>query len=230
VALTSGSLSSVSDAGLLAGANLAALGTGEPAAWELVQFRTADLVASGVWRLSGLLRGQFGSDAAIPDVLQSGAYFVLLNGTPRQIALAGSQRGAERHYRIGPADKTYDHAAYRHEVHAFAGIGLRPLRPVHLRAQPVGEDITVSWVRRGRIAADGWDLPDIPLGEDREAYSLRVLSSGTVLRQVELGTPTWTYTRIMQLADGAAGVVEIEVAQLSDRFGPGPGARIGISL
>ena len=80
--MTSGSLSSVSDAGLLAGANLAALGTGDPAAWELVQFRTADLVAPGVWRLSGLLRGQFGSDAAMPDVLPSGAYFVLLDGTP----------------------------------------------------------------------------------------------------------------------------------------------------
>ena len=225
VALTSGSLSSVSDAGLLAGANLAALGTGDPADWELVQFRTADLVAPGIWRLSGLLRGQFGSDATMPDALPSGAYFVLLDGTPRQIALAGSQRAAERHYRIGPADKAYDHAAYRHEVHAFAGIGLRPYSPVHLTAAVSGGDVSLKWIRRARLDADGWDLPEIPLDEDREAYAIRVLSGGSVVRSAETTMPSWVYTADMRSADGASGVLEITVAQVSDRFGAGPTAR-----
>ena len=230
VALTSGTLSSIGEAGLLAGGNLAAIGSGDPESWEVFQFRTADLVGPGVWRLSQLLRGQFGTDAVMPEIAATGAYFVLLDGTPRQIALAGSQRGLARHYRIGPADKAYDHAAYRHEVRAFAGVGLRPLSPVHLRAGREGGDMLVSWIRRGRIEADGWDLPDIPLGEDSEAYLLRVLSGGSVLRRVDLSGSEWTYTAAMQSADMVSGAMEIDVAQVSDRFGPGPVARIVVNL
>ncbi len=230
VALTSGSLSSASLEGMLAGANLAVIGTGDPQGWEVIQFQTADLVAPDVWRLSGLLRGQFGTDAIVSDTLTAGTYFVLLDGTPRQIALAASQRGLARHYRIGPADKAYDHAAYRHDVHAFPGNGLRPLSPVHLSAVPVGTDLSVTWVRRGRIEADSWDLTDIPLGEDREAYVVRVLAGGTLLRSVEVTAPEWTYDAAMQAADGVSGPVEIEVAQVSDRFGPGPAALIAVGL
>jgi hypothetical protein len=230
VALTSGSLSSVSEAGLLGGANLAAIGTGDPGTWEVIQFRTAELIGPGVWRISELLRGQFGTDAMMPDILEAGAYFVRLDGTPRQIALATAQRGQMRHYRIGPVDKPYDHAAYRHEVQAFAGIGLRPYSPVHLKAQSVAGDLVVSWIRRARIEADGWDLPEIPLGEDREAYVLRVLAGGSVLRRVDLGAAVWTYSAAMQAEDGANGAVEIEVAQVSDRFGAGPAARITVLL
>lgn len=228
VALTSGSLSSVSEAGLLGGANLAAIGTGDPGTWEVIQFRTAELIGPGVWRISELLRGQFGTEALMPDILEAGAYFVRLDGTPRQIALATAQRGQVRHYRIGPADKPHDHAAYRHEVQAFAGLGLRPYSPVHLTARFVAGDLVVSWIRRARIEADGWDLPEIPLGEDREAYVLRVLVGGSVLRRVDLGAAAWTYSAAMQAEDGANGAVEIEVAQVSDRFGAGPAARIAV--
>jgi hypothetical protein len=230
VALTTGGLSSVSEAGLLAGANLAAIGTGDPGGWEVIQFQTADLIDTGVWRLSGVLRGQFGTDAVMADSLPVGAYFVLLDGTPQQVSLAGSQRGLVRNYRIGPAAKAYDHASYRHEVHAFVGVGMRPLSPVHLSVETMGGDLSVSWIRRGRFDADRWDLPDIPLGEDREAYLLRVLVGGAVLRSVEVSTADWVYTAAMQAEDGPSGAVEIDVAQVSDRFGPGPAARISVNL
>lgn len=229
VSLTTGSLSSVSEEGLLGGANLAAIGTGEPDAWEVIQFKNAELIDAGVWRLSHLLRGQVGTDALSPAVLAAGAYFVFLDGTPRQIAMPISLRRQERHYRIGPADKPYDHAAYRHVVQAFAGNGLRPLSPVHLNLTATGPDMHLTWIRRARIEADGWDLPDIPLGEDREAYRVRVTSGGSVLRDVEVAQSGWTYTAAMQAEDGLTGAAVFEVAQVSDRFGPGPWAQIAWS-
>jgi hypothetical protein len=228
VALTSGSLSSVSEAGLLGGANLAAIGSGEPDGWEIIQFRTAELTGPGVWRLTGLLRGQFGTDALVPDILPTGAFFVLLDGTARQIALASSLRGQARHYRIGPADKPFDHAAYKHEVQVFAGLGLRPYSPVHLRAYKSAGDVFVSWIRRARLEADSWDLTEIPLGEDRQAYTLRVLVEGAVVRSVDLTASGWVYTAAMQADDGVAGTVDIEVAQVSDRFGEGPVSRVKV--
>lgn len=230
VALTSGSLFSVSETGLLGGANLAAIGSGDPGGWEIIQFRTAELSGPGLWRLRHLLRGQFGTDALTPEVLAKGAYFVLLDGTPRQIALASALRGQARHFRVGPADKAYDHAAYQHSVQAFAGNGLPPYGPVHLSAEAVAGGLSATWIRRARLDADGWDLPEIPLGEDREAYALKVLSGGAVVRSVELTASEWVYTTAMQSEDGATGAVGIEVAQVSDRFGAGPAARVTVAL
>jgi len=229
VALTTGTLSSVSDRGILSGANLAALGTGAPGDWEVIQFKTAELIGRGQWRLSHLLRGQAGTDAMTPTVLAAGAYFVLLDGTPGQIELPLALRGQARSYRIGPADKPYDHAAYRQQEHVFAGNGLRPYRPVHLKARTEGSDIRLSWIRRARIEGDGWGLPDIPLGEAREAYYLRVRVDGSLRRQVEISEPEWIYTPAMQAEDGFAGDGVFEVAQVSDRFGPGAWAQVAVT-
>ncbi len=76
-------------------------------------------------------------------------------------------------------------------------------------------------MRRTRIDGDSWTGVEVPLGEEREAYLLRVLRNGEVLREVDVATPAWTYTAAMRAADGP-GPVTVEVAQLSDRWGPGP--------
>jgi hypothetical protein len=139
-------------------------------------------------------------------------------------------RGQARHYRIGPADKSYDHPAYRHEVHAFQGFGLCPYAPVHLVARVIEGDVAFSWVRRARVDADSWDLSDIPLGEAREAYQVRVVQGDQVMRVSEVTTPAWIYTAAMRAADGVVGEVSFEVAQISDRFGPGRHAGVSVSL
>ena len=43
-------------------------------------------------------------------------------------------------------------------VHAFDGVGMRPLSPVHLRARRLGDgSVEVAWIRRTRLGGDGWD-------------------------------------------------------------------------
>ena len=56
------------------------------------------------------------------------------------------------------------------------GIGLRPLAPVHLRSERDAGDIVFTWIRRTRIDGDGWELADVPLGEEREAYEIEVIA------------------------------------------------------
>lgn len=101
---------------------------------------------------------------------------------------------------------------------------------MHLSAEAVAGGLSVTWIRRARLDADGWDLPEIPLGEDREAYALKILSGGAVVRSVELTASEWVYTTAMQSEDGATGTVGIEVAQVSDRFGAGPAAWVTVAL
>jgi len=102
VRLTSGALESVTQAGLLAGGNLAAIGDGTAGGWELFQFAEALLVGPNTYHLSLRLRGQLGSDALMPPVWPAGSTFVLMNGVPSQINLPRSLRRVAQHYRVGP--------------------------------------------------------------------------------------------------------------------------------
>ncbi|MGB8623261.1 MAG: glycoside hydrolase/phage tail family protein, partial [Paracoccaceae bacterium] len=226
-----GALEAVSTAAVLNGANLAAIGDGSAANWELFQFAEATLVAPDTYDLRLRLRGQGGSDALMPDAWPVGSRFVLLNGAPEQIALAPSERGLARHYRIGPAGRVYDDPSYTHLVEAFDGVGLRPLSPCHLRVAPdQAGNLSVRWIRRTRIDGDSWASYDVPLGEARELYLLRVRAGDdTVLREETVDAPEWSYSAADQAADGAVAPFAIEVAQISDRFGPGLFERIGIN-
>lgn len=225
VRLTSGMFSSVTEAQLLSGANLCAIGDGTPDGWELFQFRDAQLIDTDTWVLSHRLRGQLGTDALMPQTWPTGSYVVLLDGAPQQISLASSQRRVTRHYRVGPARRPVGDPSYTHEEHAFDGNGLRPYSPAHLRGRWAGGDLELSWIRRTRVDGDSWDLADVPLAEARESYLVRVLDQSGVLREAMVDTPGFTYGAAMQAQDGAGTGLAVEVAQVSDIYGPGLFAR-----
>ncbi|MBR9764667.1 MAG: host specificity protein [Rhodobacteraceae bacterium] len=231
VTLTSGTLASTDAGGLLAGANLMAIGDGDPANWEIFQFRDATLTGDRSYLLSHRLRGQLGSEALMPDVWPEGSWVVLLDQVPQQITLAPSQRRLARHYRVGPAARGPDDPSYRHEVWAFDGIGLKPYAPCHLRAVAQADgDIAFDWIRRTRIEGDSWDLAEVPLGEDRLAFLLRIRQGGAVVREVEVTNDGWTYSAVDQAADGVSGLAQLEVAQVSASFGPGAFATLAFTV
>ncbi len=226
---TTAALASAGEAALLAGANLAAVGDGSPGNWELFQFRDAVLVEPGVWELSHRLRGQQGTDATMPASWPPGSQVVLVDGAVGQIDLPLSARGLARHYRVGPALRGYEDPSYEHVVAAFDGIGLRPYAPAHLRARRLaGGDLALSWIRRTRVDGDSWAGEEVPLGETREAYRIRVVQGTAVLRESTVILPEWTYGAAQQAADGVVAGFTVEVAQVSETFGPGPFTRITI--
>ena len=227
VKLSGGDLQSRSELEVLNGANLAAVraGAGD---WEVLQFRDAELIAPGEYRLKGLLRGQAGTDGILPDVWVAGADFVLLNGAQLQLGVPASWRGLPRHYRVGPAMLAYDNPRYVHTIETFEGVGLRPYAPAHLKAEG-NADLAVSWIRRTRIDGDSWAGLEVPLGEQTETYRLRVVKGGVTLREETLTAPNFTYTVAMQGADGVVAPYALDVAQISTSFGAGPDARITIN-
>jgi len=229
VRMATGALASATPEALLAGANVMAIGHGGPGGWEVFQFAEAVLVGPDTYDLTGRLRGQLGTDAEMRDVWPEGSVVVLLDDALRQIDLPPSARGLERHFRIGPADRPLGDPSFVYRAEAFGGIGLRPLSPVHLRRDVAAGDHAFRWIRRTRIDGDLWDAADVPLGEAAEAYLVRVLApGGAILRQAEVAVPAWTYAGAARAADGVAGAYSIEVAQVSDRFGPGAFRRMDI--
>jgi hypothetical protein len=223
IRLAGGELSSASPAAVLNGANAMAIGDGSAGNWEVFQFATAEVVAADTYELSGRLRGQAGTDGLMPDVWPAGSTVVLLDPTVLQIDLPLSARGLARYYRVGIASRGIDDPNVVLRVAAFSGAGLRPYPVSHIRARLRGDGtISVAWKRRTRIDGDTWQTFEAPLGEDSEAYVLRIRQGGEVVTDYAVAQPQFSYTSAMRAADLAAGPFRIEVAQVSASYGPGP--------
>ena len=227
VRVASGRLQSRGEAEVLNGANVAAVQFGSVGDWEVVQFRTAELIGPNEYRLSELLRGQAGTDGVMPATWPAGSDFVLIDGAVGQVQVPMSARGLERHFRVGPAQRAYDDASYAHVVETCMGVGLRPYRPTHLSARRSGDGaIELRWMRRTRVDGDSWLGSDVPLGEDGEVYLVKLRSGEILVREVETTSPFYRYSIAEQVADEVEADVSFEVAQVSRRFGPGPFERI----
>ncbi len=206
VALFGGSLSSVSTIQMLNGANAAAVRS-SGGTWEVIQFRDAEEIEPDVWRLSILLRGQLGTEDAMLLGAPAGAPFVMLDDAVPSAGLKSSEAGLSLTWRVGPA--RFDFGSDPFATQTVSG-GVRaaiPLSPVHLRAARSGVgDVALTWIRRGRIAADSWEGAEIPLGEEAEAYRVEVRDdAGMLLRSAETVSPQWTYSASEIAADFGAG-------------------------
>lgn len=222
VELSDGALSSVTREMLLSGANAMAIGDGGTAGWEIFQFERAELVGPDVYDLSLRLRGQLGTEADMPPVWPAGSLVVLLDDAVQQIDLPSDARGLVRYFRVGPASQPMSAPSFVPSERVFAGNGLRPLAPVHLRKRPAADGSHVlSWVRRTRIDGDLWSLADAPLGEAFEQYAVRIYTDAGLRREVIVSTPSWVYPADLRSADGTLGGYDLRVAQISDRYGAG---------
>lgn len=222
VKLIGGELASASPTAVLNGANAMAIGDGSGANWEVFQFAEAQVVAPDTYELSNRLRGQLGTDGIMPNAWPPGSTVVLLDLALTQIDLALSSRGLVRHYRVGAASRGFEDSNVIHRTEAFDGIGLRPYPVAHLRFADLAGDFHLTWRRRTRIDGDTWQSTEVPLGEDSEAYLVRVIQSAAVVAEYTVNQPQFVYTSAMRGVDAVSGSFDIAVAQLSTSFGAGP--------
>jgi hypothetical protein len=222
VQIDRGELASVTRLKLLSGANAAAIRNAD-GEWEVLQFETATLVAPRVYELSSLLRGQAGTERAMRSPVAVGARFVLLGAGLQRVALTENELGLPYTWRYGAASRDLGSSDYAQVSHAYTGLGLRPLSPVHIRGKRSAGDLSLTWVRRTRIGGDGWDATEVPLAEDAERYEVDILSGATVKRTLATTAPSVVYSAAQQTADfGAAQAsVAMRVYQMSATRGRG---------
>jgi hypothetical protein len=206
--------------GLIAGRNLALLGD------ELIQFERADPISATRYRLSGLLRGRRGTEAAMATH-SIGERFILIE-TEAMLPLAVPIEAATISIQ---AQGLGDTLAAQRQIDVKRN-ALIALSPVHLTATrlPSG-DTEIRWTRRSR---DGWhwvDHVDAPLGEDGERYRITLTPGAGASRSEAVSNPSFIYSAAARTADYAAGAsnVTIEVRQLGS-FGPSPVATLTFSL
>jgi hypothetical protein len=92
--------------------------------------------------------------------------------------------------------------------------------------------IQLTWVRRGRVDADGWDAADIPLDEVSERYRVEVLSGSIVRRSMEVREAACLYGANHEMADFgvAQSVLSVRVRQLGRAVPLGIAARADIPV
>ncbi|MEE9590734.1 MAG: glycoside hydrolase/phage tail family protein, partial [Hyphomicrobiaceae bacterium] len=222
VVLHGGALSSTTELGLLGGANMAALQNGD-GEWEVIQFLNATLVDTDTYALSVLLRGQAGSEYAMREPVGAGATIVLLDDAVVPVDMVPDEVGLAFNWRIGPVGRDIGHSSYSDAAHAFSGVGLRPLSPVHVQSEHQGTDLVISWMRRTRIAGDSWNTVDVPLGEDIEGYEIEILNGASVKRTLSVDQTTVTYSEADQIADWGTpqASYQVRVFQMSATRGRG---------
>ena len=215
-------LASVSELQLLAGQNAAAIKNAD-GEWEVLQFLNAELVAPGTYAISGLLRGQGGTEFAMRPLVAAGARFVRLDAAVVRVDLAAAEIRLPYLWRVGPSTRDIGDASYVAAEHTFLGLGLKPLSPVHVRAARSSGDVTISWVRRTRFGGDTWEAPEVPLAEDSESYEVDILDGSTVKRTLVSAAPSVTYAAADQVTDFGATqpAYDVRVYQMSASYGRG---------
>lgn len=218
---------SLTAGGVLGGGNALALETA--AGWEVVQYRRAELVGGEVWRLSGLLRGQQGSEEATAAGGVVGAVVVFLERDMARADVAPGERGLPRVWRAGPAGAAPGGAGFSEVDFSWTGRAARPWRPAHLRVAVEGGGRRLSWTPRVRVSGEGWEGE--PVEVDPRRFRLRVLDGAAEKRVWEVEGLEAVYAAAQMAADWPGGLGEgarIGVAQWGAGYGWGAEAVAGL--
>ena len=232
VKIYKGTLSSKPSSRVFNGANVAAIRT-IAGTWEVIQFLTADLVGSNIWRLSGLLRGQAGTEIEMLAGSAIAAPFVLIDKAAEVLTYDSAEVGLSLNWTIAAPGNAVSDPANATASFAPGLRGYLPLSPVSLRTSiQSNDDVAFSWIRRDRINADAWSDGEIPMSEASELYSVAVKSGATIIRQWQVGTGSQIYSRAEQLADSAVfpANLTLEIAQISTSHGPGAVSQLAFTL
>lgn len=194
---------------------------------EFIQYRTATLISSGVYKLTGLLRGGRGTEWAMAGHAASERCIALSANGMRRIAMTNSEIGLVRFYKGVTLGGALSSATA--EAFTDTAVGLKPFSPFDLRAKrDASNNIAFTWQRRTRfdVRIIGTLGISVPLGEEVEAYALDIYADGTygtVVRTIGAAVGAAVYTAAEQAADGLTpgDAVHYRLYQISASVGRG---------
>ena len=222
IRIEGGMLQSISDASALAGLNSFAV-QGPDGLWEVLTAASAELIGPQSYRLSRLVRGIGGSESAALRAAPVGSRIVGVDEALVPLTSDLADLGRSIRYRVVPPGVDAADPAVLSLLASSAGLALKPLSPVHIKARRTPSGIEISWIRRTRIGGDNWELAEPPLSEASEAYLLTIHAGGIPVRTVRLQVPMFSYSGAGEIADFGSmqTLLDVAVAQISDVVGAG---------
>lgn len=210
-----------SEASIFAGANLVAIGA--DGRWNLVQFKNAEYdPLYEVWHLSGLLQGRKGTEWAVGTSQVGDSVVLLTDGGVTRVSMEIGSIGFERRHKAQSFGKA---APTDYQVFASEGVALKPYSVVDVQGvRDGGGDLTVTFLRRGRIGRELMSGVDIPLSEVSEEYEVDIYSGASVVRTITVeDEELFTYTAAEQTTDfgSTQSAITMKIYQMSATVGRG---------
>ncbi len=205
---------------VLAGANLALLGG------ELIHFAQAQPLGPGQFRLTGLLRGRYGTEAAVTDHVPGERFILLEPDALARIPMPEHLLGGQALIKaVGPLE---DPALVDPVSVGWTATALRPWSPCRLTARRLPDgSVELAWTERGREHLAWTD------GQTSVGLPFRVeIVTGSIRQGFAVAGPTLTISPAEQLARFGAplGAFTLSVRQLHPLAGAGHAAAASITL
>ena len=212
VVLTSGTLESVTELACLNGRNRALVGL------EIIGFRSAELIDTHTYRLSGLLRGLRQTEATINEHIQDEAFILLTGKGLEFIELENAAQGMPRAYKVlTPGSRLPEASSF---TMAVQGASAQCFAPINVRGtRDLSNNLTIEWTRVSRANVRLLSQQAIPMAEPFERYEVEIRdASDNLLRTMVVAGPFVVYTAAQQTADGITpgNTVLAFVRQLGD--------------
>jgi hypothetical protein len=216
VIMQHGEIENISTTQLMQGKNLALIGE------ELVQFRSAKMIAHNHYILSGFLRGCYGTEHSAYDH-KIGEQLILISSELTRVKIPSRYISSTVHYKVVSSGQTEDKEPISY---MYKGRSFMPYTVGHISSFIDAENnIHVKWIGRSRIEQplNGY----ITDGQD-ELYEAEITNQdGTIIRKfLNLKAPYFCYTKEMQLADHFPPLPQLKtvIYQISPQVGRGVGA------
>lgn len=208
--MRNGSLSSSTLANVIADKTVNAAILGRNGAWELFQFITATDNGNGTYTLSGLVRGQNGTEWAM-DEHQAGDTFILLTAVALSRAYT-FETGTRYLFRGVSIGREFQSGEDRYFTNRATGT--KPFSPANLKATDNADGTyTLTWNRRTRVFGDWRDYADVPLGEASESYRVQIYYLDNLISTTTVSTASATVNAVPGYT--------ARVAQISEYYGAG---------
>lgn len=188
---------------------------------EIIKFNNAELVSDNTYKISGLMRGRFGTENKIIDHL-AGERFILLDENLINISLNLDILNQDLSFKAVSYGELVDNVTAKNVI-----VTAQNLKPYTVTNATIESDssnnIAISFNRRSRITS-GWATPQPPLAEQTEKYEIDILNDGNeVVRTIESNTTSISYSSVEQIADFGTILsnIKLSIYQISDLVGRG---------
>jgi hypothetical protein len=141
---------------------------------EVIFGRTATLVSTGVYTLSGFLRGRLGTEAYMSTHALNDRFVLLSASSIRKFTPRDNDLNTERYFKgVTSGNKI---SAATPKSHTYTGRNLKPFSPVSIGGGTEGLETawTIRWVRRSRYRWQWLDEADVGADEDTYNFDVRI--------------------------------------------------------
>lgn len=154
---------------------------------EVIQFRTATLVSTGIYKLTGLLRGRRGTEWAMTGHAIGEVVVLLRTAGLLRVSYDAARIGASANYKAVTLGKTLASAMTRSIIDT--GVALKPFAPVNLRQRAPADGLyQITWDRRSRLSYRWPSTSSLPLGEADQEYQVELLNLSNAVIETQTVT------------------------------------------